>query len=473
MHLPPRLFRSRFLSMLTGPAILVASFTNATAADISEGLIGVARRDITPAYPIRLTGYAARTNMAQGVAQKLWAKALAMGSDDEGASVLVTVDNCGVPARVVEEVGRRLATKAKIRRANFVVASSHTHSGPMVRGFAENIFVRDLTAEEAAASDRYTTELTDDLERVAMEALAKRHPGRLAFAQGTVGFAANRRTAGGPVDHALPALIAKNREGKVVAVVANYACHCTTLGHQVNQHHGDWAGFAQEFIEAEHPGAVALITIGCGADSNPSPRGGDDFGITLAKSHARALATMVGQLLNGDTKALAVAPQAKFESVLLPFQTLPTKEEWQKRAAEGGIVGYHARKNLDRLARGESLPTEIRYPIQSWSFGDRLVMVFLGGEVVVDYALRMKQRYDADRLWITAYANDVPGYIPSRRILNEGGYEAETSLWYYDRPARFSPVIEDQIHEVVASLVPKVFLKQEPAADARTGNANR
>jgi hypothetical protein len=470
MYPPPRTLRSRLLAMLIGPAVLAVSVAN-PAASAADGWIGVARRDITPNYPIRLTGYAARTNMARETAQKLWAKALALGSDSDRPCLLVTVDNCGVPAGVVEEVGRRLASKAEIPRANFAVASSHTHSGPMVRGFAENIFVRDLTPEEAAASDRYTAELTDHLEAVAIAALGSRRPGKLAFGQGTVGFAANRRTAGGPVDHALPAMVARDNGGKVIAVVANYACHCTTLGHQVNRHHGDWAGFAQEFIESDHPGAVAMITIGCGADSNPSPRGGDDFGMALARAHARALATVVGQLVAGDSSALPGVPTAKFESVTLPFQSLPTKEEWEKRAGDGGIVGYHARKNLGRLERGESLPTEIRYPIQAWSFGDRLVMVFLGGEVVVDYSLRMKKRYDSNRLWITAYANDVPGYIPSRRILDEGGYEAETSLWYYDRPARFSPAIEDRIHESVASLVPKGFLRPAgPTGDG--GNAH-
>ncbi|PYK58381.1 MAG: hypothetical protein DME21_15780, partial [Verrucomicrobia bacterium] len=67
----------------------------------------------------------------------------------------------------------------------------------------------------------------------------------------------------------------------------------------------------------------------------------------------------------------------------------------------------------------------------------------------------MKREFDPDRLWVTAYANDVPCYIPSRRILQEGGYEAETSLWYYDRPARLAPAVEDIIVAAVHELMPK------------------
>lgn len=418
------------------------------------GRVGVARVDITPDYPVRLTGYAARSEMATETLQTLWAKALALGGGEGGGRVLITVDNCGVPGGVADEVAARLQRKAGLRREDVVVASSHTHYAPMVRGFAENIFVRDLTPEEAAASDRYTAELTDALERVALQALADRRPGRLYHGQGEVGFAGNRRPAGGPVDPALPVLVARGGDGGIRALVANYACHCTTMGHQINAHHGDWAGHAQAFLEAEHPGATALITIGCGADANPNPRGGDDFGLALSQRHGRALADGVKEVLAGPLTALPPLPEAAFRRLTLPFQALPDRAEWERRAGEAGIVGYHARRQLARLDRGEALPVELPYSVQGWRFGSALTMVFLPGEVVVDYALRLKREAGTDRLWVTAYANDVPCYIPSRRILAEGGYEAESSLWYYDRPARLAPEVEDRIHRAVAETVP-------------------
>jgi putative membrane-bound dehydrogenase-like protein len=92
--------------------------------------------------------------------------------------------------------------------------------------------------------------------------------------------------------------------------------------------------------------------------------------------------------------------------------------------------------------------------------------VFLNGEVVVDYALRLKRDFDPARLWVTSYAGYVPCYIPSRRILNEGGYEAEDSLWYYDRPARLAPAAEDLIVQTVAELVPKSYALETKKAEA-------
>src|SRR5262249_7226973 len=105
----------------------------------------------------------------------------------------------------------------------------------------------------------------------------------------------------------------------------------------------------------------------------------------------------------------------------------------------------------------ESLPSTVPYRVQTWCFGDRMALVFLAGEVVVDYALRLKWEIDADRLWVVAYSNDVPCYIPSRRILSEGGYEADTSMVYYGHPSRFTPEVEDRIIQAVHDLLPAPF----------------
>src|SRR5207253_107417 len=105
-------------------------------------------------------------------------------------------------------------------------------------------------------------------ETVALDALKDMKPARLEWGVGTVTFAMNRRTKGGPTDHDLPVLFVKDERGKVRAVYVTYACHCVTLSH--NQVGGDWAGFAAEAIEDQFPGAVGLVGIGCGADQNPN-----------------------------------------------------------------------------------------------------------------------------------------------------------------------------------------------------------
>ncbi len=424
--------------------------------------LGAARVDVTPTEPIRLTGYASRKMSHQGVEQKLWAKALAIGGDRSAARpggplVLITLDNCGVSEGTWREVRRRLERSAGLGPGCVVIASSHTHSAPATKDWAPNIFVQDLTAAEQGAIDRYTTNLIARLETVALAALRARQPGRLSWTQGKAGFAGNRRTQGGLVDQALPVLKAERADGGLMALVANYACHCTTIGGEFNRACGDWAGFAQEAIEQVAPGAVALVTIGCGADANPSPRGGADFGLALARQHGGEIGSEVKRLLGLNFSPLEIMPLAKAQEIELPFGPHFTRDQWLARSTNSGIVGYHAKKWLARLDRGEALPNGLYYPITTWSFGDDLSMVFLPGEVVVDYALRLKRELDRSRLWVSAYANYVPCYIPSRRILAEGGYEAEDSLWYYDRPARISTNAEDRIVGTVRDLVPATF----------------
>ena len=314
------------------------------AATFAPGLeVGVARVEVTPAEPIRLTGYASRKTNASGVEQKLWAKALVLGSEGEGAAVLVTLDNCGISEATYQDFAARLAKKAKLPPERVVLACSHTHSGPCTTDWAPNIFAQDIPPEQQAAIDRYTRGLLDKLEQVVFAAMADRRPGKLSWAQGRVGFARNRRVvapggaqfgdnAGGPVDQSLPVLKVEDADGKLRAVVANYACHCTTLGGEFNQFCGDWAGYAQEAIERDNPGAVALITIGCGADANPSPRGGADFGLALAKQHGGELAMEVKRLLTQTFTPLSAPLTARLKRIELPFGPHFTRDQWEARA---------------------------------------------------------------------------------------------------------------------------------------------
>ena len=443
----------------------VLCWTVASVASEPAYRIGVARVDITPEYPIRLSGYSSRRAESEGVEQRLWAKALAIEGKGTGPAVMVSVENCVVPDAVTEEVARRLKRKARIPRPRFVLCMTHTHTAPCLKGAIPTMFGERTPDDHQARIERYTTELTGHLEKVALAALADRRPGRLAWTQGKATFATNRRAvkpdgqralgvdAKGPVDHALPMLRVTDAAGKPVAVVVNYACHCTTLSGKFNRICGDWAGYAQQDVEREHPGMTCLVTIGCGSDADPQPRTGLDH----AKRNGRAIAAEVDRLLSGTLKPIDGALTCGFERIKLPFDKIPSRAEWERRTKGDDRIAYHAKAQLDRLDRGEALQTELDYPVQTWVFGDDLAMVFLAGEVVVDYSLRLKKEHDACRLWVTAYANDVPCYIPSRRILAEGGYEAEGAMVYYDRPTRLSPKVEDLVMAAVRRLLPTGF----------------
>jgi hypothetical protein len=416
--------------------------------------VGAAQVDITPDYPIRLNGYGARTRESEGVDQHLFAQALAIGGDKTSLALLITVDNVAVPAWLRDEVAARLAKAAGLRPERFALCSTHTHTAPMLTGSCPNIFGADLPPDEQERVERYTRGLVDRLEQAALAAVKDRQPATLTWGQTKAGFAANRRTKDGPTDHALPVLVARDESGHIRALLASYACHCTTLGDTPNHICGDWAGYAREYLEGNHQGAVALVALGCGADANPQPRGK----LELAKQHGLEISTAVEDLLQLPLTPLSQELICRVKSIALPFDALPTREEWAGRAQSSNHwIAYHAKKNLARLDRGERLPTTLPYLVQTWVFGEELAMVFLPGEVVVDYSLRLKKEYDTSRLWVNAYANDVPCYIPSKRIWREGGYEGGSAMIYFDRPTRLAEGTEDQIVSTIHELLPSAF----------------
>ena len=415
-----------------------------SAAESPEPIsVGVAQVDITPDYPIRLHGFGGRRTESEGVTQQIWAKALAFGDVQLGPAVIITTDNLGVSDAIVQTIAERLAAKAGLKRERLSITASHSHTAPMLKGVAPTIFGTPIPAEHQAHIERYTQEFVDKLEQVALAAIRDVRPRRLTWGVGTVKFAANRRTAGGPVDHELPVLVVRDLDDKVHSIYFSYACHCVTLSN--NKISGDWLGYAMDQVQAKYPGAIALASVGCGADSNPSS-GVTGAKTEVARDQGRQVATEVARLLSGPLAPLTNSPLTRLTRIELPFATPRTRAEWETRAKANDAVGYQARVSLARLDQGQTLATKIEYPVQSWLFGEQLAMVFLPGEVVVDYSLRLKREFARERLWVNAYANDAPCYIPSERVLKEGGYEGGGAMIPYGQPAlRWSEDVEDLI----------------------------
>lgn len=431
--------------------------------------IGVASIDITPEGPVRLTGYANRSNKeATEVIHRLAAKAMAFGSDDQEQSIFITVDLVGIPGRITAELAERLSAKTGIDAAHIAICASHTHGGPEVGNLLNILQYRDKSFSDSLLSRdqllniaRYTVELTNKLEAVAMAALKDRKPSLLAWGQGQAGFAKNRRAQGGPVDPSLPILRVTTPEGKLRSVLVNYACHGTTLDGNVNKIHGDWISEAQKRIEANHTGAIAMVAIGCGADANPNPRGA----IENMVLHGQEIAANVEKLLTAQLQPLTTPPVARIKWVELPFSHVPSVPELVEATKDNSVKGYYARLSLDRIARGHAISKTLAYPVQTWTFGNAFAMVNLAGEVVADYSVRLKNELGAEKLWVNAYANDVPCYIASRRVIEEGGYESETSMYWYDKPSPFATEVEDIIVGAVHELLPESYKESRPATN--------
>jgi hypothetical protein len=443
---------------LLGLWALLFTATPTRAAD-PDWKVGLAEVKITPEQPVLMAGYASRTRPFDKVATDLYAKALALEDRDGHVAVLVTTDLIGLQAAVAEPVCQRLAAKAGLRREQVLLSSSHTHTGPAL---SLDPAPRDGRAPgDAQRTVEYTRQLQEKLVQVVLSALQRREPARLSWGAGVANFVMNRReftpggvilgvNARGPADRTVPVLRIDTPDGKLRAVLFGAATHNTTLTDKCYEICGDYAGFAQAHVQERHPGAQALFLLGCAGDSNPYPRGTMD----LAREHGAALGKEVCRVLETKLQPVRGPLKIAFGKADLPLQEPPPRAALDKEAArKGGLDAWIARQMLAVLDRGEKLPTHYGVPLTVWQFGNDLTLVGLSGEVVVDYVALLEKAVGPNRLWPVAYCNDVYGYLPSARVLAEGGYE--TRGLYHGGIGRFAPKAQDVLVDKVRELAEK------------------
>src|SRR6476620_13855 len=381
---------------------------------------GSASIDITPDRSLWMAGFAARTQPSQGVALPLHAKALALKCGNQPTVVLVTADLLGVTARITDRVANAVQRRLGLRRPNILFNASHTHCGPVVD---EQLSVAyGLSAAQLADISAYTGQLEDKLVTVIGNAESRLEPAQLSYARDEADFAANRRTAFvplGPVGHTVHVLRVDSLDGALKTVVFGDACHNTTLPPTVVQYHGDYAGVAQSTLEKRHAGMSAMFVAGCGADANPMPRGT----IELVDAHGTSLADAVDRALKSPAP-IAATLRTAYRTVDLPFVDEAARTQWHSPLSIDAIyLERHAAAMKHLIDRDGRLPVAQRDPIQVWKFGsdaddsaaaassDRapagFTLVALGGEVVVDYALRLAREYPSLRMWVAGYSNDV------------------------------------------------------------------
>ncbi|MBI5770422.1 MAG: hypothetical protein HZA93_21780 [Verrucomicrobia bacterium] len=455
--------RLRFTSAAaTAIAFISAAFL--AAAEPSPWKAGFAARQITPSEPLMLAGYASRTVPARDVVDDLHVKALALEDAAGGRVLLFTADLIGFRADFTEPACARITAATGLPRERILFNASHTHAGPAIMvGLASHYTIKEEHAKPLIA---YTQRLQDDCVALAREALSRLQPARLAWGTGTVNFPMNRReftdrgvilgvNPRGPVDRSVPVLRIDAPDGKLLGVVFGAACHNTTYGARDNQISGDFASAAQAFVQTEFPGAQAMFMQGLAGDANPYPNSLNDPAkrpaAEIAREHGASLGREVKRVLGLALKPV-LGPLHPAQAVAaLPLQPPPTRDQLEHSTAKAGSTDrWVADQMLARLKAGETLPTHHRAPVTVWQFGRDLTLVSLPGEVVVDYVRLIEDAIGPLKLWLTAYGNDVFGYVPSARVLREGGYE--TRGIYHGGIGYFAPEVESTLVNKVRDL---------------------
>ncbi len=455
---------SRGLSRLVLGLAVLAFLGSESAGRAAEypWKAGLARQVITPQEPMWMAGYASRKAPSDGKVHDLYAKAIAL-QDAEGARlVIVTLDLIGITNELGDYVLKQAAEKYQLHPRELLLNASHTHCGPELR--AERVALWGLPAEQTAPIERNFARLRDQLVNVVGQSLADLKPARLTISQDAADFARNRRFPtengfvnrqydDGPVDHEVPVLQVWRGNAStgedLAAVLFGYACHNTTLG--IQQFCGDYAGFAQAELEKRLPGTQAMFVMGAGGDQNPYPRGK----LELAETHGRTLAAAVARALDKPGKAVASSLRTARAAASLQFDPLPSRQELTADLESTNM--YRARKArylLDRLDGPQAIDMTYPCPVQVARLGEEVLLVAIGGEVVVDYSHKLKSAYSGGpTVWVAGYSNDVFGYLPSRRVRLEGGYEAGGAMLYGKLPGPFSDDVEQRVMSTIDQLI--------------------
>jgi hypothetical protein len=430
--------------LLFSPSVTIASESQSME-------VGIGSRDVTPDVPIWLAGYAARTRPADKVDHRLRVQAMALRNPNGDRFVLVSLDNCEVNGLFMQPVLQQFESRFQLPRGTVAVVSSHTHSAPVLEGPLQAM-MPDSAADREAIS-KYSRLLQDRLVEAVGAALEDLKPSTIEHGVGRATFAMNRRVyqgdrvvfgdnPDGPVDWQVPVLRVKGMDGATRAILFGYACHGTSIRSGADWYvvSGDYMAYAREHLERHQPAATAMYLTGMGADSDPSPRGS----LLDAQRHGLELAGAVMGVLNRPMRPVDGPFKWAYEEVELPFVDSPSRHQLETDARSSDrYVRHRAESFLKRLNEGQPLPQSVKLPVAALRIGDDLTFVLMGGEVVVDYAKRLQRLLAADHLWAIGYAYDVPCYIPSVRLIKEGGYEPDYSLVYYGFYGPFRTAIED------------------------------
>jgi hypothetical protein len=418
--------RSSSLRGLTWVVLLFGLTSAALSAEPSGRLrIGTARIDITPTQPVRMAGYASRTNLSTGVHDPLSARAVAFEQDGRRL-VLVSTEILGFYGGTCEPLRAAILEACQLKPAELFLAAIHTHAAP--------------TPTLDPATDHphnvaYTRTLQTQLVHVVQASLARLTPGSVGVGIGSSPVGSNRRervtdsrgqskivlgrNPSAPTDRDVQVLkISGAAPADPAAVIFAYATHSTSLGPRNYLISGDVHGLAAQFVERYlGRGVLASPFAGASGDIDPWFRVLPAFNTTNGwMPEPVLLGTLLGEevahVLNGIKAGSSNGPvRTAFQTLMLPG----------KSGAETG-------------APAAAAPVEFNVTVGR--VGD-VAFVGLGGEVFNEIGRAIKTVSPFTHTVVITHCNGAAGYLPTRPSYAEGGYEVQSS--------RFAPAAADQV----------------------------
>jgi hypothetical protein len=231
-------------------------------------------------------------------------------------------------------------------------------------------------------------------------------------------------------------------------------CHPTSMGGYKLS--ADFVGHSCNCLEDLYPDSTAVFIQGCAADLKPAKGAkGDSFKYCTVEE-MREIGADLAEEVNGMLKTGAFSKitgpfTSRLEDIRLYTEPLEIADIEQMLADE--TKTEYRKKAFRRLLKAIKTGTDrtvLHEYIAIWHLGEETRIIAMEGEIFSELSLKIKKMFKSNKTVVLGYSNGVSTYIPTRKVLQEGGYEAEVYIFFLRGP--FIPEIEDIMIGTIARM---------------------
>jgi len=444
------------ISALAAEPASGAAAPNAPAPAESCWRVGYAQADITPGPgQVMMSGFG-KQRYAEGTLAPLRAQVLVFQDETGRRALLGAADVLGFGPDTIETLRHKLRAAHGFQPADICFAASHTHWGPAIN--------YRMCFALGAPDVWYIAALEKTLLRLAEEAVADLAPAEVQYGDFEVQIGMNRRKVneegkvvwgpnpGGQYDRQTSVLRILREKSPRQLLLVVHGCHPTCVGN-VAKWSPAYPGAMRDRLAAAIDDSRAIFMMGCGGDAKASvlnpETGREEFAAHPDQSRAvgEKLADAVLKRLEGEFRPLSPVLQTHLERGTLSFAEPMTREQIVEMTVKKNPQEYYTWWARQSLAFPDSR-TALEYEVLTWRLGP-LTLAALEGEVCSEWGERIRGMLPGEPVMVVAYVNFCPGYIPTARIITEGGYEGDESHKAYFLPAPFSPKMEAELTDLL------------------------
>lgn len=408
--------------------------------------------DISPEKGVELAGYPHCPRHNTGINDPLYASCLYL--ENRGTGILIiSLDILFISKKYVCRIRKNISAATGIPEKNISICCTHTHSGPWASGRLDF----EALENELEPDHDYIENMIRKVSEAGIKAYKERFTASAGTGKGLCGkergVGGNRRDPDGPADPEVRVMGVKDESGRVRVCIVNYALHPTFLHAENTLVSADYPGYIREFLKEKFPDAVMLFLQGFAGDqSSRYFRKGQSFGEAQRVGHE--IGKKAAEIINTIEYKNTAAIRTLSEEVEIKLRKFPCEDEASesfnnarreytrlkeanapyielqnanvKMLGAEDLLGY-----IIMLRKGKRIDLyEDEKPAEILTVTiDGISMVFMPGEIFVEYGLQIKNAFPEREMFMASVSNGcLPGYVYTREALEEGGYEADTSM---------------------------------------------